>query len=90
LFETQRTIKCIRLKIYVVGGAKLLSGKYLVTCQLSGSPNRSTGTLLFENSDVDRAWQLYRALLPMTGMSVALWHPDGSLIAFHAGAQGEQ
>ena len=74
-----------------LGGKHCVLGeKYFVTCQLSSRPNRSTGTLLFENSDVSRAWQFYWALLPMTGMSVALWHSDGSLIAFHAGPRGQQ
>jgi hypothetical protein len=68
----------------------VLGEKYYVTCQLGSSPSRSSGTLLFENSDADRAWQFYQVMQPMTGMSVALWHSDGHLMAFHAEPQKQQ
>jgi hypothetical protein len=59
--------------------------EYLVTCQLGSMPDISMATSLFTSTDKDRAWQFYQALRPLSGMAVALWHPDGNLIAFHAG-----
>jgi hypothetical protein len=64
--------------------------EYYVMCQLGSSPSRSNGTLLFENSDVDRAWQFYRILEPITEMSVALWDSHGNLMAFHASRREQQ
>jgi hypothetical protein len=64
--------------------------KYYVMCQLGSSPSRSNGTLLFENSDADRAWQFYQILEPMTEMSVALLDSHGNLMAFHAGRREQQ
>jgi hypothetical protein len=59
-------------------------------CQLGSSPSRSNGTLLFENSDADHAWQFYRMLEPMTELSIALWDSHGNLMAFHAGGREQQ
>ena len=59
--------------------------EYLVTFQPGSMPDIPMATSLFTSLDKDRACQLYRAQRPLFGMVVALCHPDGNLITFHAG-----
>jgi len=40
-----------------------------------------SGTLIHTSANKDAVWRLYSLLKPMPGSTIAIWRPDGSLIA---------
>jgi hypothetical protein len=59
---------------------------YRVTRHPGSTPTTShDGVLLYSTADQDVAWKFYSLLRPMLGMAIALWQPDGILLASKAG-----
>jgi hypothetical protein len=61
------------------------SGEFRVTRHNGISATSETGTLLCTANDELPARRYYQTVGPYPGMSLALWRPDGSLMAFKAG-----
>jgi hypothetical protein len=57
---------------------------YRVTRHI-GSSTVGSGTLLYTTQLEDVAWRFYNLLKPSAGTTLALWHPDGKLMASRSG-----
>jgi hypothetical protein len=58
--------------------------EYRVT-RHAGSTTVSSGTLLYTTTMEDVAWKFFCQLRPPAGMCLALWKPDGTLMASKMG-----
>ena len=64
------------------------SGKYRVTHHLGRELNSKDAEVIFSHPDEEPARRFYRRHLPpRVGYVLALWRPDGSLIASTIGPQ---
>ena len=64
------------------------SGKYRVTHHLGRGLDKNDTEVIFSNPDEEPARRFYqRHLPPRVGYVLALWRPDGSLIASTIGPQ---
>jgi hypothetical protein len=62
------------------------SGKYCITRHEGVSASCIlTGTLIYSTVDDDVALRFYNLLRPSAESTIALWHPDGRLIASKVG-----
>jgi hypothetical protein len=43
------------------------------------------GTLIHASANKDATWRLYSLLKPMPGSTIAIWRPDGTLVASKSG-----
>jgi|tagenome__1003787_1003787.scaffolds.fasta_scaffold8681383_1 hypothetical protein len=59
-------------------------GEYRVT-RHAGSTTVASGTLLYTTQLEDVAWKFFGQLRPLAGMCLALWKPDGTLLASKSG-----
>jgi hypothetical protein len=59
------------------------SGEYRVTRHRGRGPDSKDAKVVFSHRDEDPAMAFYRCCIPpRPGIVVAVWRPDGSLIAF--------
>jgi hypothetical protein len=66
------------------------SGKYCITRHEGASPICIlNGTLLYSTLDKDVASRFYSLLRPSMESTIALWTPDGSLIASKSGPRSQ-
>ena len=64
------------------------SGKYRVTHHLGREPDKEDAKVIFSHRDEEPARRFYqRHLPPRVGYVLALWRPDGTLIASTIGPQ---
>jgi hypothetical protein len=57
------------------------SGEYRVTRSKGWGPGRKTRKVIFRHLDEAPARRFYERTPPAAGYIIALWRPDGSLIA---------
>jgi len=57
------------------------SGEYRVTRSKGRGPGRKIRKVIFRHLDEAPAWRFYKRIRPRPGYNVALWGPDGTLIA---------
>ncbi|EWY35957.1 hypothetical protein N825_32165 [Skermanella stibiiresistens SB22] len=61
--------------------------QYAVTCQMGRIPDLEAGMVVFVSSDAPAAWRYYYSLYPLAGTSIALWDPNGDLMATRIGSR---
>jgi hypothetical protein len=62
------------------------SGEYRVTIHEGRGPHSDDATVIFRSPDEGRTMAFYyRCTPPQPGTVVAVWRPDGSLIAYSSG-----
>jgi hypothetical protein len=61
------------------------SDEYRVTRNKGRRPDTKNAHVIFRHLDEALAWRFYDEQSAKQGYVIALWRPDGSLIAFHTG-----
>ena len=61
------------------------NGDYRVTCHKGIEPDSKSGKVSYSHLDEAPANRFYNDTLPAAGTAIAMWRPDGSLIAFRSG-----
>ncbi len=62
------------------------SGEYRITRHKGSEPNSKHAKVVYSHLDEAPAMRTYRKFLPVKpGYVIAVWRPDGSLIAFTTG-----
>jgi hypothetical protein len=57
------------------------SGEYRITRSKAWGPGRKIRKVIFRHLDEAPARRFYKRILPAPGYIIALWRPDGTLIA---------
>jgi hypothetical protein len=63
----------------------MTDGVYRVTRHSANTTVAETGILLYSSTQELEAWRFYQSFRPLPRMTLALWRPDGSLVASRSG-----
>jgi hypothetical protein len=58
--------------------------------QGSTATSSTTGTLLYKTPEESVAFRVYDMLRPLSGTTLAVWAPDGTLVALKSGPHRQQ